>query len=330
MTRYALGGLVAALAWTAATSPVLAAPPNGDVSVELDERTPGLTPEHFRSTLRTHGDWYVSPRYGEVWRPRVSVGWRPYYYGSWLWTDEGWYWDSDEPFAWAVYHYGRWVWDPAWGWVWVPGYVWAPAWVTWRFGIDAIGWAPLGPGVSVYVTSYPFVDFWWTFVPTVQFVGVPVHRVAYPPREVPRWFRATAPAPPRASPAPPRDGRFAAAPAWGGPARHFIEERTGRVLVPERRAPALRPEPARAVERERPTARPPATEGRGRGEAPPRALPREERRERQERERPEVRPEPRQERGRPEMRSAPRQEERRAPDRAPAGGRGRPRDGRER
>jgi hypothetical protein len=237
----------------------------GEVSVDLNESTPGLTAEVYRATLGSHGDWYASPRYGEVWRPRVAAGWRPYYSGTWLWTDEGWYWDSDEPFAWAVYHYGRWVYDPSWGWVWIPGYQWAPAWVAWRYGPDAVGWAPLGPGVSVFVTSYPFVDIWWTFVPTTRFVGVPVHTVAYPPRETPRYFRATSPAPPRTTPR--RDGRSvtAAAPAWGGPSRRAVEERIGRPIEATRRpsswgaggreervgSPGWTP-PSRGVERERP------------------------------------------------------------------------------
>jgi hypothetical protein len=232
-----------------------------DVQVDLEGSAPGPTEASFRASLTPHGEWLPSPRYGSVWRPRAALGWRPYFYGSWLWTDEGWYWSSDEPFAWAVYHYGRWVYDPAWGWVWIPGYQWAPAWVTWRVGGDVIGWAPLGPGVSVYVTAYPFIDLWWTFVPTVRFVGVPIYSVAYAPRETHRWFRATEPAPPRAT-APPRDGRVAAparsaavSPAWGGPSRRLIEERSGRALVPERPrlggaaalgSPRGTPEPLRA------------------------------------------------------------------------------------
>jgi len=211
----------------------------GQVSVDLEESTPGLTPDVFRTTLTPHGEWYPSPRYGNVWRPRVAIGWKPYFYGSWQWTDEGWYWDSDEPFAWAVYHYGRWVYDPSWGWVWVPGYQWAPAWVTWRYGADAVGWAPLGPSVSVFVTAYPFVDSWWTFVPCDRFVGVPVFRVAYGPRDTHRWYRVTSPAPPRSRPHAP-DGRPApaVAPAWGGPSRRAIEERVGRPIEVVRRPPA--------------------------------------------------------------------------------------------
>jgi hypothetical protein len=285
---------------------------NGEVSVDIEGATPGLSQEVFRSTLAPYGEWRVSPRYGEVWRPRVAVGWRPYYDGSWLWTDEGWYWDSSEPFAWAVYHYGRWVYDPAWGWVWVPGYQWAPAWVTWRYGGDVVGWAPLGPGVSVFVTSYPFIDFWWTFVPCYQFVGVPVYTVAYPPRDTHRWFGSTAPAPPRTTVA--ARGGSLPAPAWGGPSRRFIEERTGRPVAVERR-PAWRPE-ARGfergpgVQRERVPSREQRQEswrGGGRERAPAWGPPpaREERRGSG---RPEAVPVPRGEGSRPQMEPAPRGE----------------------
>lgn len=365
MFRLYAAALAAALTWAAVPSVAVSAEwedegadrgevgetarGNGEVSVDLEAATPGLTPEIFRSTLSAYGDWYDSPRYGSVWRPRVAVGWRPYYYGSWLWTDEGWYWDSAEPFAWAAYHYGRWVFDPAWGWVWVPGYQWAPAWVTWRIGVDAIGWAPLGPGVSVFVTAYPYYDFWWTFVPCNQFVGVPVHRVAYQPRETNRWYHATAPAPPRTGtgPAPSRATRVTSAPAWGGPARSFIEERTGRPLVTERRAPAWRPGEGSMSDRERPASRERAAPLDGRGSATPAWPVRPDRGE--ERGRPEVRPgargeaprpqlgpPPRGQESRPAVRPAPRADEgrsqgwRSAPDRGDREERGRGKGGRER
>ena len=45
----------------------------------------------------------------------IGAGWRPYFYGEWIWTDEGWYWESDEPWGWACYHYGRWVSSPEYG-----------------------------------------------------------------------------------------------------------------------------------------------------------------------------------------------------------------------
>jgi hypothetical protein len=210
--------------------------------------------------------------YGQVWRPRVAAGWRPYYYGRWEWTNEGWLWVSDEPWGWAAYHYGRWAYDPYYGWLWVPGSEWAPAWVSWRTSGDVIGWAPLAPGYSVYVSSYPFIDFWWTFVPSVQFVSNPVHNVAYAPNHARRWFDATAPAPAR----PPRGVRVgpAPAPAWGGPAPRVLEQRIGRPVTPARivRAPAPG---ERGRPGEIPVYRPgsaPAPGGGGRGE--PRGAPR--------------------------------------------------------
>jgi hypothetical protein len=126
----------------------------------------------------------------------------------------------------------------------VPGYQWAPAWVSWRYSGDVVGWAPLAPGLSVYVSSFAFVDFWWTFVPTVSFCGVPVHGVAYGPSYARHYYGATRPAPPRPGyqgggyrmPA----GR-GAPPAWGGPAPRLVEERSGRPLQPVRIVPSATP-----------------------------------------------------------------------------------------
>jgi hypothetical protein len=237
----------------------------GDVSVDMGV-TAGVTMDTFRAPLAAHGQWVVSAGHGRVWRPWVAAGWRPYYYGRWEWTSEGWLWVSDEPFGWAVYHYGRWAWDASYGWVWVPGYQWAPAWVTWRYGADAIGWAPLAPGWSIYATSYPFYDYWWTFVPTVRFVGMPVYRVAYAPAYARGWYGSTAPAPPRAGPAP---GRGHASPAWGGPAPRAIQDRTGRPVMPVRVQPTSSPRPAPprggVVPVYRPGAGAPDDRGHGRG-----------------------------------------------------------------
>ena len=87
----------------------------------------------FYQPLTPYGSWVDVGSYGRCWRPReVEVGWQPYTVGSWEWTDAGWYWNSDEPWAWACYHYGSWYSDPRIGWVWIPATDWAPAWVTWR------------------------------------------------------------------------------------------------------------------------------------------------------------------------------------------------------
>jgi len=113
----------------------------------------------FYEPLTPHGVWIDVGAYGRCWRPaHVAVGWRPYCYGSWVWTDCGWYWASDEPWAWACYHYGWWFYDPVQAWIWVPGIEWAPAWVSWRFGGGYCGWAPLAPrGVIVAPSSFVFV-----------------------------------------------------------------------------------------------------------------------------------------------------------------------------
>jgi probable HAF family extracellular repeat protein len=95
------------------------------------------------------GDWVEAGNYGYCFRPRVSGDWRPYRDGHWVWTDRGWYWDSNESFAWATYHYGRWVDIRGTGWCWVPGNQWAPAWVSWRESDEDVGWAPLPPEAEV-------------------------------------------------------------------------------------------------------------------------------------------------------------------------------------
>lgn len=107
----------------------------------------------FYVPLASHGAWVEVDSYGRCWQPSgIAVEWRPYCYGEWVWTDHGWYWESDEPWAWACYHYGRWVYHPRHHWVWVPGVEWAPAWVSWRVGGGYVGWAPLAPShVSIRV-----------------------------------------------------------------------------------------------------------------------------------------------------------------------------------
>ncbi|HSH94453.1 MAG TPA: DUF6600 domain-containing protein [Roseimicrobium sp.] len=113
----------------------------------------------FHAPLTPHGVWVEFGSYGRCWRPSgVAVGWRPYVYGHWVWTDCGWYWASDEPWAWACYHYGSWVYDSGQGWMWVPGVEWAPAWVSWRVGGGYCGWAPLHPrGIVVEPGLFLFV-----------------------------------------------------------------------------------------------------------------------------------------------------------------------------
>ncbi|WP_332122993.1 DUF6600 domain-containing protein, partial [Azorhizobium caulinodans] len=110
----------------------------------------------FYAPLAEHGTWVSHPVYKYVWVPTgLDASWRPYQEGRWVWTDDGWYWDSAEPFAWAVYHYGRWGYDPDYGWFWVPGDTWAPAWVKWRRGGGHTGWAPIAPDAPGYAYGPP-------------------------------------------------------------------------------------------------------------------------------------------------------------------------------
>src|ERR1700751_4475406 len=65
----------------------------------------------FYDGLSQDGRWFYDDDYGYVWQPNVAAStpdWRPYADGHWVWTDRGWYWDSNEDFGWAAYHYGRW------------------------------------------------------------------------------------------------------------------------------------------------------------------------------------------------------------------------------
>jgi hypothetical protein len=103
----------------------------------------------FYDQLAPYGQWVQNPEYGWVWYPTaVPAGWQPYSDGRWVWTDDGWYFDSDWSWGWATFHYGRWYYDASYGWAWVPGTVWSPAWVAWRSGGGYVGWAPLPPRVG--------------------------------------------------------------------------------------------------------------------------------------------------------------------------------------
>ncbi len=133
---------------------------NASADLEVSAAVHIRAPAEFYEPLSPHGVWVELGHYGRCWRPaRLAVSWRPYCYGHWVWTDCGWYWASDEPWAWACYHYGSWVDHPDYGWVWVPGIEWAPAWVTWRVGGGYCGWAPLAPrGVIVAAPAFVFID----------------------------------------------------------------------------------------------------------------------------------------------------------------------------
>jgi len=150
----------------------------------------------FYDRLAPYGDWVEHPRYSWVWCPRdVSVEWRPYTDGHWVYTDEfGWLWESDQPWGWACFHYGRWDWDDQLGWFWVPGYTWGPAWVAWCTAPDYIGWAPLPPvvrwrpGIGLDLHGFDLDDIparRWCFV-SERFFDEPILRthILLPSRNV--------------------------------------------------------------------------------------------------------------------------------------------------
>jgi hypothetical protein len=155
----------------------------------------------FHDQLAPHGRWVAAGSYGNCWVPSgVAAGWEPYVDGQWVDSDYGWTWVSDDPWGDIPYHYGTWAYADPYGWVWVPGTVWAPAWVTWAYTDDFVGWAPVPPSFALTATGYygsPVVvtATHYVFVPTRQFVGVPVASVRVPTQQsvalVPRAVKTT-------------------------------------------------------------------------------------------------------------------------------------------
>jgi hypothetical protein len=122
-----------------------------------------MTLSYFQTQLAPYGQWVDVPGYGQCWVPAAQAAvpdWRPYLNGGhWIYTDEGWTWQSDYPWGEYAFHYGRWFRDVRYGWVWMPGYNWGPGWVCWRQAEAQgyCGWAPLPPGA----TYDPTVGLLW-------------------------------------------------------------------------------------------------------------------------------------------------------------------------
>src|ERR1700743_1992558 len=122
--------------------------------------------QNFYDALSPYGEWIDNPEYGYVWMPNAGPDFKPYATnGNWVYTDEGWAWNSDYSWGWATFHYGRWFFQDGYGWMWIPGNEWAPAWVSWRRSPDYYGWAPLGPNVSITIAAEggynPPAHYWW-------------------------------------------------------------------------------------------------------------------------------------------------------------------------
>ncbi len=87
----------------------------------------------------------------------IQLSRRPYGdRGHWVYTDYGWYWDSD--YSWGMtFHYGRWFHHARFGWCWYQDTEWEPYWETRRSGGDYCGWAPLPP----FAVFRPGVGFFY-------------------------------------------------------------------------------------------------------------------------------------------------------------------------
>ncbi len=182
------------IADTASPEPVaLARPPSPDVLLAAEGENAGL----FYKALAPYGTWTQVPDYGLCWQPTTATlnpDWRPYVdQGQWVYTDNGWYWQSGYSWGWAAFHYGRWSKDARLGWVWVPDKVWGPAWVSWRLALSYSGWAPLPPGVGLAAAGLTFnnhrvaADFdfglpvgWFTFVSEGNFLSPNLPTYAIP------------------------------------------------------------------------------------------------------------------------------------------------------
>ena len=150
----------------------------------------------YQAQLAPYGTWMDVPGYGLCWQPTVAATdpyWQPYCdQGYWLYTADGWFWQSDYPWGDIAFHYGRWY-RGSLGWVWVPGYDWAPAWVCWRQADGYCGWAPLPPGavfragVGLWYNGHLAVDVdfglgasMFTFVPYDHFWDHNFHAYVVP------------------------------------------------------------------------------------------------------------------------------------------------------
>jgi hypothetical protein len=179
-----------------------------EVAAQPDTQPAPVTVNYFNDSLTPYGSWVVVNGYGRCWRPTVCVynsSWQPYCdRGRWVYSDCGWYWNSD--YAWgATFHYGRWFRDASAGWCWYPDNVWAPSWVTWRYSNNYCGWAPLPPrttcqaGVGiVYNGGGVSVGFGFglgascfTFVPTQYFCNPHPRNYCVPTAQVTQVYNNT-------------------------------------------------------------------------------------------------------------------------------------------
>ena len=183
------------------------APAPAPIAQPVYDVAPPPSVTYFYQDLLPYGAWIQLPEAGWCWQPRAVVldrTWRPYCHGGhWLWTNAGWYWQSDYSWGWAPFHYGRWLLHERCGWLWTPDTVWGPAWVTWRVGEDCCGWAPLPPHAEFDLSSgFRFngvrvtasFDFglrpeFFTFIALADFHQHDLSRRRYTPADAERSYR---------------------------------------------------------------------------------------------------------------------------------------------
>jgi len=182
--------------------PVAPAPAEPSVVYTVPTYVTG-TATTFYAPLSPYGTWINHADFGWCWQPQVVIAnprWRPYGdRGHWVWSDCGWYWQSDYSWGWAPFHYGRWQEDARCGWVWVPGTTWSSAWVIWRSSGDYCGWAPLPPHAN-YVAGSGFFHGGVAVGVSFEF-GLSAHHYTFMPirhladRNPHRYFASTGQAP---------------------------------------------------------------------------------------------------------------------------------------
>jgi len=143
--------------------------------------------DYMYDYLAPYGNWIYMEPYGYVWTPRhAGYRWRPYSDGHWISTEVGWTWIANEQWGSIPFHYGRWGNDDDLGWFWVPGREWSPAWVSWRWNDQYLGWAPLPPeaefrdGEGFSSRSYDVPFRFWVFLQTPHFLDRDISRYTLP------------------------------------------------------------------------------------------------------------------------------------------------------
>ena len=129
----------------------------------------------FYDALSAYGTWVDYGNYGPVWYPTqgVTQNWRPYVDGRWVPTDDGWVFETGEPWGWATYHWGNWMPTTEYGWVWSPGSTWYPSTAAWRTNDDYVGWAPIPPADYVPEPAYAPAAGYYPDEPVTDLLSAP-------------------------------------------------------------------------------------------------------------------------------------------------------------